>query len=508
MEEFELQRYLEMGRSPQKHFLYPLLFQESIYVLAHNHDFKGSIVYESMENLGYDKKLSSLIVKRLIIRMHQQNHFIISVTYFHQKGFVRKSNNLDFQTISEAFAVIMEIPLSLQLVSCLEEQEIAKSHNLRSIHSIFPFFEDKLSHLNHVLDILIPHPIHLEILVQTLHCWIQDAPFLHLLRFFLHEYRNSNSFISSKKSFFFSKGNQRLFLFLYNSHVYECESIFVFLDKQASRLRSTSPGALLERTFFYGKMEHFLVVLCNHFQKTLWLLKDPFAHYVRYQGKSILASKGTYLMMKKWKYYLANLWQCYFYLWSQPGRIHINRLYNNSFYFMGYLSSLRMVPSMVRSQMLENSFIIDTSIKRFETLVPIFSLISSLSKAKFCNVSGHPISKPAWSDSSDFDIINRFGHICRNISHYYSGSSKKQSLYRIKYILRLSCARTLARKHKSTVRNFLKNLGSEFLEEFLTEEEQVLSFIFPRTSSISHRLHKECIWYLDIIRITDLANHS
>nr|ABC55303.1 maturase K [Aristolochia bianorii]QEA69408.1 maturase K [Aristolochia bianorii] len=504
----ELQGYLEMGRSPQKHFLYPLLFQESIYVLAHNHDFKGSIVYESMENLGYDKKLSSLIVKRLIIRMHQQNHFIISVTHFHQNGFVRKRNNLDFQTISEAFAVIMEIPLSLQLVSCLEEQEIEKSHNLRSIHSIFPFFEDKLSHLNHVLDILIPHPIHLEILVQTLHCWIQDAPFLHLLRFFLHEYRNSNSFISSKKSFFFSKGNQRLFLFLYNSHVYECESIFVFLGKQASRLRSTSPGALLERTFFYGKMEHFLVVLCNHFQKTLWLLKDPFAHYVRYQGKSILASKGTYLMMKKWKYYLANLWQCYFYLWSQPGRIHINRLYKNSFYFMGYLSSLRMVPSMVRSQMLENSFIIDTSIKRFETLVPIFSLISSLSNAKFCNVSGHPISKPAWSDSSDFDIINRFGHICRNISHYYSGSSKKQSLYRIKYILRLSCAKTLARKHKSTVRNFLKKLGSEFLEEFLTEEEQVLSLIFPRTSSISHRLHKECIWYLDIIRITDLANHS
>nr|AEM05960.1 maturase K [Aristolochia lindneri] len=505
----ELQGYLEMGRSPQKHFLYPLLFQESIYVLAHNHDLNGSSVYESMENLGYDKKFSSLIVKRLIIRMHQQNHFLISVTHFHQNRFVSKSKNLDSQTISEAFAVIMEIPLSLQLVSCLEEKEIAKSHNSLSIHSIFPFFEDKLSHLNHVLDILIPYPIHLEISVQTLRCWIQDAPSLHLLRFFLHEYCNSKSFISSKKFIFFlSKENQRLFLFLYNSHVYECESIFFFLGKQASRLRSTSPGAFLERRYFYGKMEHFLVVLCNNFQKTLWLLKDPFAHYVRYRGKSILASKGTHLLMKKWKYHLVNLWQCHFYLWSQPRRIHIKQLYNHSFKFLGYLSSLRMVPSMVRSQMLENSFLIDTSIKRFETIVPIFSLISSLSKAKFCNVSGHPISKPARSDSSDFDIIDRFGRICRNLSHYYSGSSKKHSLYRIKYILRLSCARTLARKHKSTVRTFLKKLGSEFLEEFLTEEEQVLSLIFPRTSSISHRLQKECIWYLDIIRITDLANHS
>ncbi|KAG5583989.1 hypothetical protein H5410_044423 [Solanum commersonii] len=35
--------------------------------------------------------------------------------------------------------------------------------------------------------------------------------------------------------------------------------------------------------------------------------------------------------------------------------------------------------------------------------------------------------------------------------HYYSGSSKK-TLYRIKYILRLSCARTLASKHKKSAK--------------------------------------------------------
>jgi len=50
-------------------------------------------------------------------------------------------------------------------------------------------------------------------------------------------------------------------------------------------------------------------------------------------------------------------------------------------------------------------------------------------------------------------------------------------LYRLKYILRLSCARTLARKHKSTVRTFMQRLGSVFLEEFFTEEEQVFSKI-------------------------------
>nr|YP_010369560.1 maturase K [Magnolia campbellii]AAG31882.1 maturase K [Magnolia campbellii]UOU92945.1 maturase K [Magnolia campbellii] len=505
----ELQGYLEIDRSRQQHFLYPLLFQEYIYALAHDHGLNGSIFYEPMENFGYDNKSSSLIVKRLITRMHQQNHLILSVNDSNESIFVGHNKNFDFQMVSEGFAVIMEIPFSLRLVSSLEEKEIAKSHNLRSIHSIFPFFEDKLSHLNHVSDILIPHPIHLEILVQTLHCWIQDAPSLHLLRFFLHEYRNSNSLITPKKSIsLFSKENQRFFLLLYNSHVYECESVLLFLRKQSSHLRSTSSGTFLERTHFYGKIEHLVVVLRNDFQKTLWLFKDPFMHYVRYQGKSILASKGTHLLMKKWKSHLVYFWQCHFYLWSLPDRIHINQLYNHSLYFLGYLSSVRLNTSVVRIQMLENSFLIDTSIKKFETLVPIIPLIGSVAKAKFCNVSGHPISKSVRADSSDSDIINRFGRIYRNLSHYHSGSSKKQTLYRIKYILRLSCARTLARKHKSTVRAFLKRLGSEFLEEFLTEEERVLSLIFQRTSSPSYRSHRERIWYLDIIRINDLANHS
>nr|YP_010349896.1 maturase K [Magnolia sirindhorniae]UOH96915.1 maturase K [Magnolia sirindhorniae]UOK12528.1 maturase K [Magnolia sirindhorniae]UOU94580.1 maturase K [Magnolia sirindhorniae]BAL03091.1 maturase [Magnolia sirindhorniae] len=505
----ELQGYLEIDRSRQQHFLYPLLFQEYIYALAHDHGLNGSIFYEPMENFGYDNKSSSLIVKRLITRMHQQNHLILSVNDSNESIFVGHNKNFYFQMVSEGFAVIMEIPFSLRLVSSLEEKEIAKSHNSRSIHSIFPFFEDKLSHLNHVSDILIPHPIHLEILVQTLHCWIQDAPSLHLLRFFLHEYRNSNSLITPKKSIsLFSKENQRFFLLLYNSHVYECESVLVFLRKQSSHLRSTSSGTFLERTHFYGKIEHLVVVLRNDFQKTLWLFKDPFMHYVRYQGKSILASKGTHLLMKKWKSHLVHFWQCHFYLWSLPDRIHINQLYNHFFYFLGYLSSVRLNTSVVRIQMLENSFLIDTSINKFETLVPIIPLIGSVAKAKFCNVSGHPISKSVRADSSDSDIINRFGRIYRNLSHYHSGSSKKQTLYRIKYILRLSCARTLARKHKSTVRAFLKRLGSEFLEEFLTEEEQVLSLIFQRTSSPSYRSHRERIWYLDIIRINDLANHS
>lgn len=504
MEEF--QRYLELNRSQQHYFLYPLIFQEYIYALAHDHDLNRnrSVL---LENAGYNKKFGLLIVKRLIARIYQyqQNHLILSANDFHKNIFFGRKKNLDYQMILEGFAVIVEIPLVISSLD-LERKGIVKSHNLQSIHSIFPFLEDKFSHLIYVLEILIPYPVHLEILVQTLRYWVKDASSLHLLRFFLHEYRSWNT--SNKASSWSSKRNKRLFFFLYNSHLCEYESIFVFLHNQSSHLRSTSSGTLLERIYFYGKVEHLVEVFAKAFQANLWLLKDSFIHYVRYQGKSILASKGTPLFMKKWTYYFVNLWKCNFYLWSQPERICINQLYNHSLDLLGYLSTARLTPSMIRSQMLENAFLIDNAINKFDTIVPIIRIIRSLAKAKFCNVLGHPISKAIWTDLSDSDIVDRFGRICRHISYYYSGSSQKKSLYRIKYILRLSCARTLARKHKSTVRAFLKRSGSGFLEEFFTAEERVLYLTFPRASSASQRLYRRRIWYLDILCINDLANHE
>nr|AAX57094.1 maturase K [Amanoa strobilacea] len=499
----EYQKYLDLERSRKKNFLYPLIFREYIYRLAHEHGLDKSIL---LENGGYEKKSSLLVVKRLISRIYRQNHLIFSANNSNKNPFFRYNKNLYSQMISAGISVIVEIPFSLRLVSSLESSKIKKSQNLRSIHSIFSFLEDKFPHLTYVSDILISYPIHLEKLVQTLRYWVKDPSSLHLLRLFFHEYWNWNS-LFFPKSFIsiFAKRNPRLFLFLYNSHVYEYESIFFFLRNQSFHLRSTFFRTFLERIYFYGKIEHFLEVFAKDFQAILWLFKDPFIHYVRYQGKSILISKDTPLLMKKWKSYLVNLCQSHFYVWFQPRKIYINPLSKHSIDFLGYLSNVQLNLSVVRSQMLESSFLINNNMKKVDIIIPIIPLIRSLEKMKFCNAVGHPISKSIWAGSSDSDIINRFVRICRNLSHYYSGSSKTKSLYRIKYILRLSCVKTLARKHKSTVRVFLKRLGSEFFQEFFTEEERIPSLIFPRTSSISERLYRGRVWYLDIICINDLA---
>nr|AKE36472.1 maturase K [Zornia capensis] len=513
MEEYQI--YLELDGSFQRNFLYPLIFREYIYGLVYGHDLKKnrSIL---VENVDYDKKYSLLIVKRLITRMYQQNHLLLFANDSKKNLFLGYNKNLYSQIISEGFAIVVEIPFSQQLSSSLEEVEILKSfQNLRSIHSIFSFFEDKFTYLNFVSNVRIPYPIHFEILVQTLRYWVKDPPFFHFLRLFVYEYdySNSNSLITQKKLFStLSRSNPRFFLFLYNFFVCEHESIFLFLRNKSSHLRFNSFSLLFERIQLYAKIEHLVEVFAKDFSSTLSFFKDPLIHYVRYQGKSILASKNVPLLLNKWQYYLIYFWQCHFNVWSQAGTIHIKQLLSeHSFHFFwgGYLSNVRLNFSLVRSQMLENSFPIEIGRKRLDTIVPIIPLIRSLAKAKFCNILGHPISKPVWTDSSDFDIIDRFLRICRNLSHYYNGSSKKKGLYQIKYILRLSCIKTLARKHKSTVRAFLKRLDSqELLEEFFTEDEEILSLIFPRASSTLQRLYRGRIWYLDIIFSNDLVNHQ
>jgi hypothetical protein len=78
--------------------------------------------------------------------------------------------------------------------------------------------------------------------------------------------------------------------------------------------------------------------------------------------------------------------------------------------------------------------------------------------------------------------------------------------------LQLSSARTLARKHKSTVRTFIQRLGSVFLEEFFTEEEQVFSLMFTKTKTIHFSFHgsqSERIWALfSCKKICKIFQHS
>ncbi|KAL2974721.1 hypothetical protein AAZX31_14G120200 [Glycine max] len=126
---------------------------------------------------------------------------------------------------------------------------------------------------------------------------------------------------------------------------------------------------------FYEKIEHLVEVSVKDCSYTLSFFKDNFMHYVRYQGKFILVSKNTPLLINKWKYNFIYLWQCHFDICIRPNLL------------------------VVQNHMLQNSFLIKMVMKRLDTIVPIIPLIRSLAKAKFCNVFGHPICKPIYTST-------------------------------------------------------------------------------------------------------------
>lgn len=94
----QIRRYLQLERSQQHDFLYPLIFQEYISVFAHGRGFSPSILSEN-ENPGYDNKSSLRVMKRLITRMYQQNHFLISPKDSNKKNpFFAKKKNCIFKS--------------------------------------------------------------------------------------------------------------------------------------------------------------------------------------------------------------------------------------------------------------------------------------------------------------------------------------------------------------------------------------------------------------------------
>nr|QRW36801.1 maturase K [Monotropa uniflora] len=499
----KLKLYLYLNIYQQDNLIYPLLLQEYIYALVHDRNFKNGSIF--FENIFFENEYSLLIIKRLITQIYHHNFYISFFHYFLKQKIIGYVPIYYSKNIWEGFVVIVEIIFYLRLLAFIEKNKIVKYLNLQSIHSIFPFLEDNFKHLTYVLDLLISHPIHIEVFIGILRYWLKDTSVLHLLRSFFHEYSTVFNFIIfNKYNFYLKKKKQRLLLLLYNVYVFEYESIFFFLRNQSYNLGSIAYKNFSERIYFYQKIE--LEIFNKKMKSILWTLKDPLMHYVGYKEIFIIASKSNFFFMNKWKFYMIHFWQSYFYVWFNIKRININKLSNHSFNFIGYLASFSLDSSIIEVNMIENSFITRKSFNKFETLIPINPLIQSLYKSGFCNSFSNPTSKLAWIKLADSTILNQFSYIYRNIFHYHSGSLEKKKLYLIKYILKLSCARTLTFKHKSTVNTFIKKVGLQLFESFFMEESQFLYLIFSKNYLTSGELYKNKIWYLDIIAIHELSD--
>nr|YP_010336380.1 putative reverse transcriptase/maturase [Goniotrichopsis reniformis]UNJ14786.1 putative reverse transcriptase/maturase [Goniotrichopsis reniformis] len=110
-----------------------------------------------------------------------------------------------------------------------------------------------------------------------------------------------------------------------------------------------------------------------------------------------------------------------------------------------------------------------------------------------------PISKTKWVHLSDFKIVKIYHEILYNISNYYSGISQQKNMVYLEYILRFSCAMTLAHKHKSTVKKIFAKYGKNLIVQSSRTPYQVICFKDNKTNMVA-------VWKLNTILVDPFSS--
>lgn len=481
----------------QQRFLYPLLFQDDLYTIAYNHSLNKKKL-KKVENCNLDKCFSFLTLKRLINRIRLTNNKNKLKKNYNKIFDLNHNNPFYLKVIREGFAIIFEIFFCVQLEKKFIK-EFYQWTNYQSIHSVFPFIEDNFLHSNYILNTKIPHFFHPELLIRILRRRIQDTSFFHSLRLIF--YTNKKLITFNTKFFFSQNESNKLSIFLWHYYIRELEFFLINQWKVLNCFKSFSYLTLLDKTDCMKKIKYII-------NNSLWMKLQFFFykkkisfHYVRYDNNSIIAIRSSNYLAEKLSFFISKFWYYYFNYLFRPFRINVKKIYKNYFSFLGYLFGIQIKKVLISTKIINDLKKVYIIKKELYSITLISSLIELLAKEKFCDTLGHPISKLVWTTLTDDEICNRFDQIWKNFFYYYSGCKNRKNLYQVQYILRFSCAKTLACKHKSTIRYVWKKYGSNFFaKSFFFKKQELINLKFLKLYPSIKK-----IWYLDILQINYLA---
>lgn len=90
-------------------------------------------------------------------------------------------------------------------------------------------------------------------------------------------------------------------------------------------------------------------------------------------------------------------------------------------------------------------------------------ILKRLKRIGFCNKFYFPTGKTTWRVYDEFQIVQKYSQIFRGIFNYYRPCERLAKLSRISYILQYSCAKTLAGRKKTGIRNIFRIYSKKML---------------------------------------------
>ena len=214
--------------------------------------------------------------------------------------------------------------------------------------------------------------------------------------------------------------------------------------------------------------------------------------YARYADAWIIGIKGSYKLAKQIKdeveYFLQNQLRQEL----DPVKTEIINLRSGKFMFLGYEIFLPRNMKLVKYKMKTGKQTVRkaTPVLRFH--LPIDKVTKRLYERGYITYKNNkirPISKGSYTPLEDAVIVNHFKSVWLILFNFYSGCTNRSHLQYIHYLLHMSCAMTLAHRHRSSSNKIFKKYGKrlEIMDKSGNIEKVIAYFPYCTSWKISDK---------------------
>lgn len=184
--------------------------------------------------------------------------------------------------------------------------------------------------------------------------------------------------------------------------------------------------------------------------------------FVRYADDWMIGVKGTSSLTKQIKEEVTEFFEKDLKQSLDSNKTKIINLKSGKVTFLGYDIFLPRNMKLVKYKMAGSKQTIrrQTPMLRFQ--IPINNILKRLKERGYItykNDKWRPISKKGYTPLEDDVIVRHFSSVLRGLLNFYSGATDWSHLQYIHYILHMSCAMTLAHRHRLTSNKIFKKHG-------------------------------------------------
>jgi group II intron reverse transcriptase/maturase len=192
--------------------------------------------------------------------------------------------------------------------------------------------------------------------------------------------------------------------------------------------------------------------------------------YVRYADDWVIGIVGSKDLAKTIREQISAFTLKHLKLTLSPEKTHISHLANEGANFLGFEIKCGQAGTYSGRSITKDLY---GGSKRTvgwqpRLFIPMNNIVKRLAQNNFCTSNGLALKKKGWIVYDDDVIIARYNSVLHGLRNYYAPADNlSTSMNRINYILKYSCAHTLAAKHRTRISKQLRRKDSNSIKVLL-----------------------------------------